>query len=122
VRGGATIGDGCELGNYAEVKNSVLGEGVKMHHFSYLGDADVGDFTNVGAGSITCNYDGVTKHRTIIGTKVFIGSDSMLIAPVRLGDGASTGAGSVVTKDVAAGAKVVGVPARAIPRRKTPEG
>lgn len=122
VRGGATIGDGCELGNYSEVKNSVLGEGVKMHHFSYLGDADVGDFTNVGAGSITCNYDGVTKHRTTIGTKVFIGSDSMLIAPVRLGDGASTGAGSVVTKDVAAGAKVVGVPARAIPRRKTPEG
>ena len=122
VRGGATIGDGCELGNYAEVKNSVLGAGVKMHHFSYIGDADVGDYTNVGAGSITCNYDGVQKHRTTIGKRVFIGSDSMLIAPVTLGDGASTGAGSVVTKDVAAGDKVVGVPARAFSPKKPPEG
>ena len=71
---GPTIGDGCELGNYAEVKNSVLGAGVKMHHFSYIGDADVGDYTNVGAGSITCNYDGVQKHRTTIGNAYSLGA------------------------------------------------
>jgi bifunctional UDP-N-acetylglucosamine pyrophosphorylase/glucosamine-1-phosphate N-acetyltransferase len=120
VRGGAEISDDCELGNYAEVKNSVLGRGVKMHHFSYIGDADIGDHTNIAAGTITCNFDGVNKHRTKVGANAFIGSDTMLIAPVTIGDGASTGAGAVVTRDVAAGAKVVGMPARAI-RRKRPE-
>jgi bifunctional UDP-N-acetylglucosamine pyrophosphorylase/glucosamine-1-phosphate N-acetyltransferase len=121
VRGGAAIGDDCVLGNYAEVKNSVLGQGVKMHHFSYIGDADVGEYTNIAAGTITCNYDGTNKNRTTIGAHVFIGSDTMLIAPVTLGDGAITGAGAVVTKDVPAGAKVVGMPARAIRARKRPD-
>ncbi len=83
-----------------------------MHHFSYLGDAEVGARVNIGAGSITCNYDGEHKHRTIIGDDTFIGSDSMLIAPVELGPGARTGAGSVVTRDVPPGTTVVGVPAR----------
>jgi bifunctional UDP-N-acetylglucosamine pyrophosphorylase/glucosamine-1-phosphate N-acetyltransferase len=115
VRGGASIGDGCELGNYAEVKNSVLGPGVKMHHFSYLGDADVGANVNYAAGAITCNYDGVSKHRTTIGAGAFIGCDTMLIAPVTIGEGAVTGAGAVITKDVAPGERVAGVPARPIP-------
>jgi len=115
VRGGATIGDECILGNYAEVKNSVLARGVKMHHFSYIGDADVGEYANIAAGIITCNYDGVAKHRTTIGAHAFVGSDTMLVAPVTIGEGASTGAGSVVTKDVPPGGRVAGVPARAIP-------
>lgn len=114
VRGGAVIGDDCELGNYAEVKNSRLGRGVKMHHFSYLGDADVGEYANIAAGIITCNFDGVSKHRTVIGAYAFVGSDTMLVAPVTVGEGATTGAGSVVTKDVPPGAKAVGVPARVI--------
>ena len=114
VRGDAVIGDDCELLNYAEVKNSILGRGVKMHHFSYLGDADVGDFANIAAGMITCNFDGVHKHRTVIGSHAFVGCDTMLVAPVTIGEGAVTGAGSVVTRDVPAGAKVVGVPARVI--------
>lgn len=117
IRGNAEIGDECELGNYAEVKNSVLGRGVKMHHFSYVGDADVGEDSNMGAGMITCNFDGEEKHRTIIGKRVFVGSDTMLVAPITLGDGASTGAGSVVTRDVPADTKVVGVPAREFPAR-----
>ena len=118
VRGGAVIGDDCELGNYAEVKNSNLGRGVKMHHFSYIGDADVGEFANIAAGIITCNFDGVAKHRTVIGAHAFVGSDTMLVAPVTVGEGAVTGAGAVVTKDVPAGAKAVGVPARVIGRAK----
>jgi bifunctional UDP-N-acetylglucosamine pyrophosphorylase/glucosamine-1-phosphate N-acetyltransferase len=83
-----------------------------MGHFSYLGDADVGEETNIGAGTITCNFDGATKHRTVIGRGAFIGSDTLLVAPVAVGDGARTGAGSVVTRDVPAGAKAVGAPAR----------
>jgi bifunctional UDP-N-acetylglucosamine pyrophosphorylase/glucosamine-1-phosphate N-acetyltransferase len=114
VRGGAQIGPGCEIGNYAEVKNSVVGRGVKMHHFSYLGDADVGDEANIAAGTVTCNFDGKEKHRTTIGARAFIGSDTMLVAPVTVGDDAATGAGSVVTRDVPAGARVMGVPARII--------
>lgn len=121
VRSAAVIGDDCFLGNYAEVKNSNVGRGVKMHHFSYLGDADVGDDANIAAGMITCNFDGVAKHRTTIGARAFIGSDTMLIAPVSIGEGASTGAGSVVTKDVPPGAKVVGVPARQVRRPKSKE-
>ena len=112
LRPGAHVGRRSEIGNYAEIKNSRLGEHVRQHHMSYLGDADVGAETNVGAGTITANYDGVRKHRTTIGEGVFLGVDTMLRAPVTLGDGSKTGAGAVVTKDVPAGKLAVGVPAR----------
>ncbi len=112
LRPGSSIGRKARLGNFAEVKASRLEPGVQQHHFSYIGDAEVGERTNVGAGSITCNYDGVRKHKTRIGKNVFIGSDTMLVAPVELGDGARTGAGAVVTRDVPAGMLAVGVPAR----------
>jgi bifunctional UDP-N-acetylglucosamine pyrophosphorylase/glucosamine-1-phosphate N-acetyltransferase len=115
IRGGARLGDDVHLGNYAEVKNSNIGSGVKMHHFSYLGDADVGENTNIAAGSITCNWDGVNKHRTTIGRDVFIGCDTLLVAPVTVGSEAMTAAGAVVTKDVEAGGRVAGVPARPLP-------
>jgi bifunctional UDP-N-acetylglucosamine pyrophosphorylase/glucosamine-1-phosphate N-acetyltransferase len=112
LRPGSSIGPGVEIGNYAEVKNSRLEAGVKSHHMSYLGDAHVGEGTNVGAGTITANYDGVRKHRTEIGKRVFLGVDTLLRAPVTLGDGAKTGAGAVVTRDVPAGKLAVGMPAR----------
>ncbi len=111
LRPGSVIDHGARLGNFAEVKNSHLGPGVQQHHMSYLGDAEVGERTNVGAGTITANYDGIHKHRTIIGTRVFLGVDTMLRAPVSLGDGARTGAGAVVLHDVPAGKLAVGVPA-----------
>jgi bifunctional UDP-N-acetylglucosamine pyrophosphorylase / glucosamine-1-phosphate N-acetyltransferase len=120
LRPGARIEDDAELGNYAEVKAATVGPRTKVHHFSYIGDAVLGADTNVGAGTITCNYDGVAKHRTTVGEGVFIGSDTMLIAPVTLGDGARTGAGSVVTRNVAPGQTVVGVPARPIQKRPHP--
>jgi bifunctional UDP-N-acetylglucosamine pyrophosphorylase/glucosamine-1-phosphate N-acetyltransferase len=100
------------MGNFGEVKNSYLGPGTKMGHFSYIGDATIGRNVNIGAGTITCNYDGATKHRTVIGDDVFIGSDTMLVAPVTLGAGARTGAGAVVTQDVPKGRLVIGVPAK----------
>jgi bifunctional UDP-N-acetylglucosamine pyrophosphorylase/glucosamine-1-phosphate N-acetyltransferase len=112
LRRGSSIGPHVELGNFAEVKNSRLDAGVKQHHMSYLGDAHVGERTNVGAGTITANYDGVHKHHTEIGKGVFLGVDTMLRAPITLGDGARTGAGAVVTKDVPPGKIAVGVPAR----------
>ena len=84
----------------------------RSHHFSYIGDADIGENVNIGAGTVTCNYDGENKHRTVIEDGAFIGSDTMLVAPVRIGRGAGTGAGSVVTKDVADGEQVAGVPAK----------
>jgi bifunctional UDP-N-acetylglucosamine pyrophosphorylase/glucosamine-1-phosphate N-acetyltransferase len=102
----------AHIGNFAEVKESRLKQGVKMGHFGYVGDASVGANTNLGAGLVTCNFDGVDKHRTEIGDNAFIGSDTMLVAPVKVGDGASTGAGSVVTKDVPNNRLAVGVPAR----------
>jgi bifunctional UDP-N-acetylglucosamine pyrophosphorylase/glucosamine-1-phosphate N-acetyltransferase len=112
LRHGSSIGPGVEIGNYAEVKNSRLEAGVKSHHMSYLGDAHVGEGTNVGAGTITANYDGVRKHRTEIGKGVFLGVDTLLRAPVTLGDGSRTGAGAVVTRDIPAGKLAVGMPAR----------
>lgn len=118
VRAGAAIGDGCEIHNYAEVKNSVVGDGVKMHHFSYLGDADVGEGANIGAGAVTVNFDGTEKHRTHIGNRAFVGCDTMLIAPVSVGDGAFTAAGAVVTRDVEPGVRVAGVPARVLPGKE----
>lgn len=114
LRKGAHLGNHVHMGNFGEVKDSYLHDGVKMGHFSYIGNADIGSETNIGAGTITCNYDGEKKHATTIGENVFIGSDTMLVAPLKLGDGARTGAGSVVTKDVAEDTLVVGVPARAI--------
>jgi bifunctional UDP-N-acetylglucosamine pyrophosphorylase/glucosamine-1-phosphate N-acetyltransferase len=114
MRKGAHLSEGVHIGNYGEVKNSQLGPGVKMGHFSYIGDANIGANTNVGAGTITANYDGSGKHKTEIGENVFIGSDTMLVAPLKIGAGARTGAGAVVTKDVAADTIVVGIPARAI--------
>lgn len=114
LRSGAYLSRNVRLGNYAEVKNSRLGEGVHMGHFSYLGDTEVGAHTNIGAGTITCNYDGKNKNRTLIGENVFIGSDSMLVAPLTIGDNARTGAGAVVTKDVPPNSLAVGVPARVI--------
>lgn len=113
LRRGAIIGPRVHVGNFAEIKNSSLGADTKMGHFGYLGDAVLGERVNVGAGTITCNYDGKEHHRTHIGNDVFLGSDTMLVAPITLGDGASTGAGSVVTRDVAPNESVRGVPARA---------
>jgi bifunctional UDP-N-acetylglucosamine pyrophosphorylase/glucosamine-1-phosphate N-acetyltransferase len=102
------------MGNFGEVKNATLGPGVKMGHFSYIGDATIKNNVNIGAGTITCNYDGVNKHHTTIEEGVFIGSDTMLVAPLHIGKGAKTGAGAVVTKDVAENDTVVGVPARTL--------
>lgn len=118
VRGGAVLDDDVDMGNFAEIKKSTVGRGTKMHHFSYMGDAIVGERVNIGAGMITCNYDGVHKNTTVIGDNSFIGSDSMLVAPVTIGRDAATGAGAVVTKDVPDGMLAVGVPARNLPRKK----
>ncbi len=107
LRPGAVLEGRAKAGTFVEVKNSTVGEGAKVPHLSYVGDADVGRNANVGAGSITCNYDGYEKHRTVIGEGAFIGSDTMLVAPVTVGDGAVTGAGSVITDDVAPGALAV---------------
>jgi bifunctional UDP-N-acetylglucosamine pyrophosphorylase/glucosamine-1-phosphate N-acetyltransferase len=112
LRKGAHLGPRAYMGNFGEVKNSYLGPDAKMGHMSYLGDATVGEDANIGAGTITCNYDGQHKHQTIIGKGAFIGSDSMLVAPVEIGDGAKTGAGSVVTRSVPPGSVAYGVPAR----------
>ena len=114
LRKGAHLMDHVHMGNFGEVKDSVLRPGVKMGHFSYIGNADIGANTNIGAGTITCNYDGKKKHPTIIGEDVFIGSDTMLVAPLKIGDRARTGAGAVVTKEVKEDTLVVGMPARAI--------
>ncbi len=108
LRPGADVGAGAHVGNFVELKNTVLGDGAKANHLSYLGDAEIGARTNVGAGTITCNYDGFAKHRTSIGAGVFIGSDAVLVAPVRIGDGAFIAAGSVITDSVAPDAMAFG--------------
>jgi len=114
LRPGSRLETGVHVGNFVEVKASRLGRGTKVGHFSYVGDAEVGEEVNIGAGTVTCNYDGEKKSVTVIGDGAFVGSDTMLVAPVRLGRGARTGAGAVVTQDVPEGATVAGVPARAI--------
>ncbi len=112
LRQGARVCRGAHMGNFGEIKNSTLGPGSKMGHFSYLGDAQVGANVNIAAGTITCNYDGERKHRTVIEDGAFIGSDTMLIAPVHIGAGAKIGAGSVVTHDIPPRSVAYGVPAR----------
>jgi len=116
LRKGAHLCKGVHMGNFGEVKDSTLGPGTKMGHFSYIGNATVGPNVNIGAGTITCNHDGVRKHPTEIGEQAFIGSDTMLVAPVKIGARARTGAGAVVTKNVPDDTLAVGVPARVIKR------
>ena len=103
MRPGTELGEGSRVGNFVEVKNSSLGDGTKASHLSYLGDSTIGKNVNIGAGTITCNYDGANKHRTIIEDDVFIGSDTQLVAPVTVGKGADIGAGSTITKDAPEG-------------------
>ena len=124
LRKGAHLKSRVHMGNFGEVKDSTLEEGVKMGHFSYIGNAKIGANTNIGAGTITANYDGENKLPTEIGEDVFLGVDTMLVAPLKLGDGARTGAGAIVTKNVAEDTLVVGMPARAIKRvdRKKKKG
>ncbi|SFL92618.1 bifunctional UDP-N-acetylglucosamine diphosphorylase/glucosamine-1-phosphate N-acetyltransferase GlmU [Shimia aestuarii] len=100
LRPGAELSEHTHIGNFVEIKNATIGEGSKVNHLSYIGDAAIGESTNIGAGTITCNYDGVMKHHTAIGDRAFIGSNTMLVAPVSIGHGAMTGSGSVITKDV----------------------
>ncbi|MCC6148098.1 MAG: bifunctional UDP-N-acetylglucosamine diphosphorylase/glucosamine-1-phosphate N-acetyltransferase GlmU [Anaerolineaceae bacterium] len=118
LRKGAHLAERAHMGNFGEIKNSYLGPGAKMGHFSYIGDAQIGAEVNIGAGTITCNYDGKKKHKTEIGAHAFIGSDTMLVAPIHIGENAKTGAGSVVTHDVPDGEVVVGVPARLLQKKK----
>ena len=112
LRPGTHLGQDVHIGSFAEVKASRLGRGTAMGHFGYVGDSDVGEGVNIGAGAVTCNFDGTSKHRTTIGNGAFIGSGALMVAPVTIGERAYTGAGAVVTRNVAPGARVVGVPAR----------
>lgn len=107
LRPGAELANGAKIGNFVEIKNAQIGEGAKVNHLSYVGDAFVGDEANLGAGTVTCNYDGVMKHHTHIGARAFIGSDTMLVAPVRVGDDAMTASGSIITKEVPDGALAI---------------
>jgi bifunctional UDP-N-acetylglucosamine pyrophosphorylase/glucosamine-1-phosphate N-acetyltransferase len=107
LRPGTHLLKNAHVGTHVEIKNSTIGEGSKVPHLSYIGDTQMGSGVNIGAGSITCNYDGVFKHRTTIGNDVFVGSDTMMVAPVAIGDGALVGASSCITEDVPAGALAV---------------
>jgi bifunctional UDP-N-acetylglucosamine pyrophosphorylase/glucosamine-1-phosphate N-acetyltransferase len=107
LRPGTRIGEGAKAGTFVEIKNSDIGAGTKVPHLSYIGDADIGEGTNIGAGNITANYDGHRKHRTVIGSGVRTGVDTAFVAPVSVGDGAYTGAGSVITEDVPEGALAI---------------
>lgn len=117
VRQGTVIADGAHIGNYAETKNSTVGSNTQVGHFGYLGDAEIGNDVNIGAGTVTCNFDGNLKHRTRVGDGAFVGSGTMLVAPVSVGRGATVGAGSVVTHDVPDGALSYGVPARLMQKK-----
>jgi bifunctional UDP-N-acetylglucosamine pyrophosphorylase/glucosamine-1-phosphate N-acetyltransferase len=108
LRRGAELAEDVHVGNFVEIKNAIVDTGTKVNHLTYIGDADIGAGTNIGAGTITCNYDGVFKHRTRLGARVFVGSNTALVAPVTIGDGALIGAGSVITEDVPAGALALG--------------
>ena len=119
LRPGCEIGENAHIGNFVEGKKVRMGKGAKANHLSYLGDAEIGEGSNIGAGTITCNYDGVDKHRTQIGKRVFVGSDTTLVAPITLGDGSYIGAGSCITKDVPADALAVAAAARS-PRKAGP--
>jgi bifunctional UDP-N-acetylglucosamine pyrophosphorylase/glucosamine-1-phosphate N-acetyltransferase len=114
LRAGCDIAPGAEIGNFSELKKTTVGAGSKVHHLGYLGDTTLGEGVNIGAGTITCNYDGERKHPTTIGDGAFIGSNTLLVAPVEVGEGALTGAGSVVTRDIPAGKVAYGAPARVI--------
>ena len=107
LRPGSEIGESAHVGNFVETKKTRLGKGSKANHLTYLGDAVIGEGVNIGAGTITCNYDGVNKHKTVIEDSVFVGSDSTLVAPVKLGKSAYVGAASCITEDVPAGALAV---------------
>ncbi|MBV9214954.1 MAG: bifunctional UDP-N-acetylglucosamine diphosphorylase/glucosamine-1-phosphate N-acetyltransferase GlmU, partial [Acidobacteria bacterium] len=122
LRGHAVMEERSKVGNFVELKKTKLGKGSKASHLTYLGDATIGENTNIGAGTVTCNYDGKNKHETHIGSNVKIGSDTMLVAPVTVGNGASTGAGSVVTKDVEAHSFLIGVTATPLVQRNVDAG
>ncbi|MBT8414238.1 MAG: bifunctional UDP-N-acetylglucosamine diphosphorylase/glucosamine-1-phosphate N-acetyltransferase GlmU, partial [Boseongicola sp.] len=110
LRPGSELSNGVKIGNFVEVKNATFADGAKVNHLSYIGDADIGADTNVGAGTITCNYDGVFKHKTTIGERVFVGSNTMLVAPVTIGNEAMTATGTIVTLDVPEGDLAIGRP------------
>jgi bifunctional UDP-N-acetylglucosamine pyrophosphorylase/glucosamine-1-phosphate N-acetyltransferase len=118
LRGGTVIGADVHLGHSVEINRSRIGRGTKAAHFCYIADAEVGEKVNIGAGAVTCNYDGESKHSTVIGDGAFIGSDTMLVAPVVIGKGAVTAAGSVVREDVPDGGRVAGVPARPLAKQE----
>ena len=102
LRPGVDLSEGVKIGNFVEIKNSKIAENSKINHLSYIGDTEIGENSNIGAGTITCNYDGANKHKTVIGKNVFIGSNTMLIAPLTVGNNSMTGSGSVITKDIPA--------------------
>jgi bifunctional UDP-N-acetylglucosamine pyrophosphorylase/glucosamine-1-phosphate N-acetyltransferase len=117
LRMGSSVEEGARIGDFVELKKTRLRKGAKAQHLAYLGDADIGENANIGAGTITCNYDGKNKNKTKIGRDAFIGSNSSLVAPIEIGDGALTGAGAVVIRDVPAGERVAGNPAKPLKKK-----